>query len=531
MKRIKLLKIIALSSIVLQLSLCSTNQTAIAQTAEENLLEVEYKCLDYTSCIELSKDIKIKLNNVEYIPEKIDYENNKLYYRVPNGVYDYEFNVDEHHSTTQPNINKGKIEVNNNGAKIDIITKVNQNDITINLVTQYIDLDGNIVEAPLDYNGKLILEDVNFGNKNEVNLVHNVGTMKAINHGTYKVDVSMLPNIEETSVSLVHNKNSITVDTKLKSCIFNFEFEDINGEQVKGEIKGDIVNTVTGARSSIAINLDGSTQLRLPYGTYRLENLKSNEVDLETTTIDFTSDKQTDLVKIKGHKTQGCIIIENLQNCGKPIANSEFILKGENTEIINKTDENGCLKFNNLELKEYTVQQLSSGDNKFMPSSDVVTINLSKNNTQSIQIENAQKTTYTVECTPMYQGEMLGEVIKFHIKGLSSTNSFIDKDYETDGSNPIILDLYEGDYEITLYDVNDKKPLSRVLTNTILNSDNKETIKWEFEYAEPSQVSKGRTIPQTSQMTRDSFGVFTALSTIAGCLGIKSYRRKEEDNE
>lgn len=529
MKRFKLLKILALSTITLQLSLYTVNQTAVAQAIEGNLLEVEYKCLDYAPCIELSKDIKIKLNNEEYIPEKIDYDNNILYYKVPNGIYDYEFSIDERHSTTEPNMNKGKVEVNDNGAKINIIAKVNQHDVNVELVSEYIDLDGNIIASPLDYNGKLVLEDTNFGTKNEVDLVHNKGTMKCINHGSYKVDVSMLPNIEETSLNIVHNKDSIRVATKLKSCIFNFEFEESNGEQIKGEIKGDVVNTATGARSSISINLDGSTQLRLPYGTYKLENLKSNEVDLDNTVIDFNSDKQTDAIKIKGHKTQGCITIENLQSNGKPIANSEFVLKGENTEIINKTDENGNLKFTNLELKEYTIQQLSSGDIKSIPSSDIVNIDLKKSNTQSIQIENAQKTTYTVECTPMYNGEMLNEPIKFHIKGLSSTNSFIDRDYETDGTNSIILDLYEGDYEIVLYDVNGKKPVNAVLSNTILKSDSKGTIKWKFDYTEASQVSKGRTVPQTSQMARDGFGVFTALSTISGCLGIKCYRRKEDE--
>lgn len=526
MKRIKLLKLIALSTMVIQLSLCSSNNIALAETTEDNLLEVEYKCLDYLPCIELSKDIKIKLNDTEYIPEKIDYDNNRLYYNVPKGVYDYEFIIDDNHITTENNITKGKIEINDNGAKLNISTKVNQNDIAVKLKSEYIDLDGNIVEAPLDYNGKLILEDVHFGNKTEVDLVHNNGNIKSINHGSYKVDVSMLPNIEETAINLVHNKNAIIIATKLKSCIFNFGFEEIDGNEIKGEIKGDVVNAVTGSRSQITINLDGSTQLRLPYGNYRLENLKSNEVDLEAPSVEFNSDKQTDTIKLKGHKTQGCITIENLQNNGKPIANSEFILKGDNTEIINKTDENGCLQFKNLELKEYTIQQLSSGDNKFIPSSDVVNINLAKNSNQSIQMENARKSTYTVECLPTYQGEVLKDIVKFHVKGLSPTNSFIDTTYETDGTKSIILDLYEGDYEIVLYDAGDKKPVNAILTNTILKGDNKEIIKWTFDYVEPSQIIKGRTVPQTSQMARDSFGVFTALSTIAGCLGIKSYRKR-----
>lgn len=341
MKKSKLIKLILISTITAQLVILTTKDFTHAEGNNENNLAVEYKCLDSSLCLELGKTIEIVLNGVAYKPTKVDYDNKILYYTVPEGNYEYSFTCDDDHVHAGDRAETviGTINIGNADYKLDVFCVGEDSSTSIKLVHEYIDIDGTIVPSILNYTGKLELNRVGINDTISVDIVNNEGHIHSIQHGTYDINLESIQDIEDKSAHIIYNGKEIVVNTKIKSSIIDFKFKETNGDPVVGKIKGTLVNTATNARKDIELDISNGAQLRIPYGTYRLENLESNAVKLATNSIDITASEVTQEVSLDVTKIAGSIEIINLQSNGQPISNSEFEIKGNGLQLIGTTDE------------------------------------------------------------------------------------------------------------------------------------------------------------------------------------------------
>lgn len=517
MKRSKLIKSILISTITAQLIILTTKDFTHAEGNNENNLAVEYKCLDSSLCLELDKTMEIILNGVAYKPTKVDYDNNILYYTVPEGNYDYSFTCEENHVHVGDRAETviGTINIGNADYKLDVFCVGENSSTSIKLVHEYIDIDGTIVPSILNYTGKLELKRVGLDDTISADIVNNEGHIHSIQHGTYDINLEGIQGIEDKSAHIIYNGKEIVVNTKMKSSIIDFKFKETNGDSVVGKIKGTLVNTATNARKDIELDIANGTQLRVPYGTYRLENLESNAVKLATNSIDITASEVTQDVSIDVTKIAGSIEIINLQSNGKPISNSEFEIKGNGLQLIGTTDENGKLYFSGLELGRYEIKQLSSGSNSHMNSTDVISVDLSKSNTQSLEVVNSTKATSTVTLVPNVDNAIMQGKVSMRIQGTSTSNSFIDMNVETTGKNPTSVELYPGDYSIILQETEEAYPVSYTVENTLIadNSIGSTDVTWTLNYT--THKERSANIPQTSKMARGEFGIFGGLALLA----------------
>lgn len=518
MKKFKLIKLILLSTVTAQLVIFATKDFVNAEEGlHENNLAVEYKCLDSSLCIELNKDMEILLNNIAYKPTTIDYDNKTLYYTVPEGNYEYSFTFESNHAHVSDRAETvvGTVDIGNADYKLDMYGVGKSTSTSIKLVPEYIDIDGTIVPSTINYNGKLELVRVGGIDKVSVDIVNNQGQIDNIQHGTYDINLEGVQDIEEKSAHVIYTGKEIVINTKMKSSIIDFKFNETNEEPVVGKVKGTLVNTVTNARKDIELDISNVTQIRIPYGTYILENLESNAVKLATDSINIVASEVTQEVDIDVTKVAGSIEIINLQSDGQPIPNSEFEIKGNGLQLIGTTDDNGKLYFSGLELGTYEIKQLGSGSNSHMSSADVITVDLSKSNTQSLEVINSTKATSTVTLIPNIDNIVMQGKVSVRIQGLSPSNSFIDMQIETTGENPTSIELYPGEYSIILEETSEAYPVSYKVENTLLaSSPNDNTnVTWNLNYTN----SKGRSsnVPQTSRMARGEFGIFGGLSLLA----------------
>lgn len=150
-----------------------------------------------------------------------------------------------------------------------------------------------------------------------------------------------------------------------------------------------------------------------------------------------------------------------------------------------------------------------------MNSTDVISVDLSKSNTQSLEVVNSTKATSTVTLIPNIDNAIMQGKVSMRIQGISPSNSFIDMEVETTGENPTSIELYPGEYSIILQETEEAYPVSYTIENTLIanNSTGSTDVTWTLNYT----INKERSanIPQTSKMARGEFGIFGGLSLLA----------------
>ena len=485
-------------------------------------LKIKYSCEDSSQCTNL-EDIKLILNNKTYKAEFV--ENITANFRVPVGKTDYEIVVDNSHKADNM---RGIIHISDAGdTVIEINSKPVSNDLEIIVDGLIRDIDGSISNVDMQsYNtkGKLISDSTKDIIDYEIN--NGKASIKNVKHGKYTLEIPSINNMKELREDIVFSGDSIQLHSEHAETKVTFKIDKLDNTTSSGVV-ANLKNLQTGKIRELNFADNGDTYLSLPLGEYELTIQNYGIFDNTNYVKKFTVSEGTEEVILELVRKLSNLHIRVQSSNRKPVPNAEFdITSSEGYSKTAKTNSEGILNIDNLSVGNYTVTQLNAGDYN-VNIAEPVSIYLSEDSTQSLDITNTLLTKVKVNFIPMVGDKEVVENVTVRIKGLSETNKFIDNEIITNGNNPTSLDLNAGLYSIQLQSTGALHPIEHTrLMKLNIDENSTKSMNCDIEYTTLSASPVSRSIPVTGNTSANGNPIFAGvLSLITSALLIYRYKK------
>lgn len=431
----------------------------------DTTLTINCVCRDYSDCINLDNMI-LKLNDKEYEPLNIN--GTEVKFEVPGGTANYEILLDSIH--TCGNL-KGTLFIENaTNTTLNVETYGESHGI-VSVKAFKEDIDSSIV--PVDMTGySLDCIISNYRNEDKVLKVQDgkIELPKDLPHGKYIIKIPEFNNIKEINEPIIYNGNDITVDADYISVPIIFKIKNLKDIKTSG-VKATITNITTNKTKELNFENSSDSFVKAPCDKYKLVVTNHGIFDNTNYSKDILITKETKDIELELTRNTTTLNINVTLENGKPLSNSKFKIEGDNiTTEVQTTDSDGLIKLTGLVQGNYNITQLDTG-NYNIQKSDIVSLQIGSEKEQTIEIVNKFRLTVPTSIIPKIDDTVFSKDVSLHIKGLSTSNSYINKEIITNGKSPCTLDLPQGLYSIVCNDLEFFTPNEHTILTTIVIDD------------------------------------------------------------